>query len=75
MLVLSRRNGEAICIRDQVVITVLSIRGNRVQLGIEAPADVAVRRRELDSKDSRDRASSGGAMEGPAREAPLAEAL
>ena len=48
MLVLSRKHGEAIRIHEQVTITVLGIRGNRVQLGIEAPAGVAIRRRELD---------------------------
>jgi carbon storage regulator len=47
MLVLSRRHGEAIRIHEQVTITVLGIRGNRVQLGIEAPAGVTIRRREL----------------------------
>jgi carbon storage regulator len=47
MLVLSRKNGEAIRIHDQVTVTVLAIRGNRVQLGIDAPAGVFVRRSEL----------------------------
>lgn len=47
MLVLSRKHGEAIRIHDHVTVTVLAIRGNRVQLGIEAPGDVFVRRSEL----------------------------
>ena len=47
MLVLSRRHGETIRIHDRVTVTVVAIRGNRVQLGIEAPADVCIRRSEL----------------------------
>ena len=47
MLVLSRKHGEAIRIHDRVTVTVVAIRGNRVQLGIEAPAEVFVRRSEL----------------------------
>ena len=47
MLVLSRKHGEAVRIHDQVTVTVLAIRGNRVQLGIQAPDDVSVQRSEL----------------------------
>jgi carbon storage regulator len=38
---------ESIRISDEIVVTVLEIRGQRVQLGIEAPPDVPVLRREL----------------------------
>ena len=47
MLVLSRKRMESIHINENVVVTVLSIRGNRVRLGIEAPAGVAVDRTEV----------------------------
>lgn len=48
MLVLSRKIGEQIVIPgSEVVVTVLSCRGGAVRLGIAAPADVAVYRREL----------------------------
>lgn len=47
MLVLSRKKEEAIVIGDQVKVTVLEIRGNRVRLGIEAPHSVCVQRHEL----------------------------
>jgi carbon storage regulator len=47
MLVLSRKLKESIFISDDVVVTVLKIRGSQVQLGIEAPADVPVLRREI----------------------------
>ena len=47
MLVLSRRTEERICIGDQIVLTVLSVQGNRVRIGIEAPLDVSVDRQEV----------------------------
>lgn len=47
MLVLSRRKNEAIMIGDDVVITILEIRGDRVRLGIEAPRAVPVHRSEV----------------------------
>jgi carbon storage regulator len=47
MLVLSRKKYEAIVIRDDIVITVVEIRGENVRLGIEAPKDVPVHRQEV----------------------------
>lgn len=47
MLVLSRKLMECINIGDDAVVTVLSIRGNKVKLGIEAPRSVPVHRTEL----------------------------
>lgn len=47
MLVLSRRKNESIIINDNIKIVVISIRGDRVRLGIEAPRDVPVHRREV----------------------------
>lgn len=47
MLVLSRKKNESIVIGDSIVITVVEIRGDRVRLGIEAPAEVPVHRREV----------------------------
>ena len=47
MLVLSRRQEESIRIGEDVVVTVLSVQGNRVRLGIEAPANIGIRRSEL----------------------------
>ena len=47
MLVLSRRQQESILISDDVVITVLAIRGSSVKIGIEAPRDTRVIRSEL----------------------------
>lgn len=47
MLVLTRKKGESIRIGDEIELRVLSIQGNRVRLGIEAPSHVDVRRGEL----------------------------
>ncbi|MBN2291826.1 MAG: carbon storage regulator CsrA [Pirellulales bacterium] len=47
MLVLSRQRNESIIINDNVVVTVVDIRGEKVRLGIEAPSQVPVHRREV----------------------------
>ncbi len=47
MLVLSRRVGERIQIGDNIVVTVTTVDGNRVRLGIEAPKHVHIMRKEL----------------------------
>ncbi len=47
MLVLSRKLRESICISDNVVVTVLSVRVNQVKIGIVAPLCVPVHRKEV----------------------------
>jgi carbon storage regulator len=47
MLVLSRQRDESIIIGDNIVITVVDVRGDKVRLGIEAPREVSVHRREI----------------------------
>lgn len=47
MLVLTRAKGEAIVIGDGIEITVVEVKGDKVRLGISAPADVAVHRKEV----------------------------
>ena len=47
MLVLSRREAQSIVIGGNVVITVVSIRGDQVRIGIDAPRSVAVHRQEV----------------------------
>ena len=47
MLILTRNIQEAIMIGDDVTITVLSVNGNQVRLGIDAPRDVEVHREEI----------------------------
>lgn len=50
MLVLSRKENEKICIGNDITITVCRIRGGKVQIGIEAPYDLLIRREELVSQ-------------------------
>ena len=47
MLILTRRVQEALMIGDNVTVTVLSVKGNQVRLGIDAPRDVEVHREEI----------------------------
>ncbi len=47
MLVLSRKKNESIVINENIVITVIEIRGDKVRLGIEAPRDVSIHRSEV----------------------------
>lgn len=47
MLVLSRQRDESIIIGDNIVVTVVDVRGDKVRLGIEAPREVSVHRREV----------------------------
>ena len=47
MLVLSRQRDESIMIGDNVVVTVVDIRGDKVRLGIQAPGEIPVHRREV----------------------------
>lgn len=47
MLVLSRKRNESLIIRDDIIVTVIDVRGDKVRLGIDAPKDVPVHRREV----------------------------
>lgn len=47
MLVLSRKQGETICIGNDIEISVSQVSGKRVKLAISAPRDVSIRRSEL----------------------------
>jgi carbon storage regulator len=47
MLVLSRKIGEQIIINDDIVVTVVSVKGNQVRLGFTAPMNVSICREEL----------------------------
>jgi carbon storage regulator len=47
MLVLSRKENERLMIGENIVVTIVRVSGGKVRLGIEAPADVSIRREEL----------------------------
>jgi carbon storage regulator len=54
MLILSRKKNESIVINDDITIVVVEIRGDKVRLGIEAPKEVPVHRREVFDAVKRD---------------------
>jgi carbon storage regulator len=47
MLILTRRAGEALMIGEEITVSVLSVRGSQVKVGINAPRNVAVHREEI----------------------------
>ncbi len=57
MLVLTRRIGETLRIADDILVTIVDVKGNQVRLGIDAPADVSVLREELVQPDPKPLAS------------------
>ena len=64
MLVLSRRVGESVMIGDDVVLTVVEVRGDIVRLGIDAPLDVKVHREEVYREvEAANRAAATGTSE------------
>lgn len=51
MLILSRKESERIYLGDDVVLTIVRIQGDKVRIGVEAPSDVRILRRELQEMD------------------------
>ena len=51
MLVLSRKESEKIMLGDSIVLTIVRVSGDRVRVGIEAPSDILILRKELDPAD------------------------
>ena len=60
MLVLSRQRDESIIIGDNIVITVVDIRGDKVRLGINAPTEIPVHRQEVYEAIQRENQRAGG---------------
>lgn len=60
MLVLSRQRDESIIIGDNIVITVVDIRGDKVRLGIQAPTEIPVHRQEVYEAIQREQRAAGG---------------
>jgi carbon storage regulator len=65
MLVLTRKNGESIIIGDNIVVMVVEVRGDKVRLGIEAPTDVSVHRREVYDAIKRAEGSQKKSLDSP----------
>lgn len=55
MLILSRRDGDRICIGSEIEIVIRRIKGNRVSLGIKAPREIEVDREEVRIAKDRER--------------------
>jgi len=55
MLVLSRKQSESICIGDDIRVMLVSIRGEKARLGIEAPREIPVHRQEVAKRIERGR--------------------
>ena len=64
MLVLSRQREQTIMIGDDVEITVVDIRGEKVRLGITAPAHIPVHRKEVYDSMRREKAATGQGKDG-----------
>jgi len=60
MLVLSRQRDESIIIGDNIVLTVVDIRGDKVRLGIDAPKEVPVHRQEVYEAIQRENRKAAG---------------
>jgi carbon storage regulator len=55
MLILTRRSGESVMIGNDVTVTVLDIKGRQVRVGIRAPKNVAVHRKEVFERIEREK--------------------
>ena len=70
MLVLSRHRDESIMIGDEIVVTIVDIRGDKVRLGINAPSSIPVHRQEvfdaIQREAQRDSADADAAKKNPA---------
>lgn len=66
MLVLSRKKNESIVINDNITVVIVDVRGDKVRLGVDAPSDVTVHRKEV--FDAIAKESSGESVNNEARE-------
>jgi carbon storage regulator len=60
VLVLTRKSNQSIMIGDDIEVSVLSIMGEKVRIGIQAPRDIPVFRREVYLEIQEERAAAGG---------------
>jgi len=61
MLVLSRQKDESIIIGDNIEITIVDVRGDKVRLGINAPREISVHRKEIYEAIQREKAQQRAA--------------
>lgn len=70
MLILTRRVGETVMIGDDVSITVLSVKGNQVRVGINAPKHVGVHREEIYERIKREQRTAAAQSGEPPKPVP-----
>lgn len=82
MLVLSRKKDESIVINNDITIVVVEIRGDKVRLGVEAPKEVPVHRREVfeaiargEPLDATTLAGTDAETESPEQRPPATDAI
>ena len=63
MLVLSRKKNESVIIDDNIQVTIVEVRGDKVRLGINAPKDIVVHREEIAQKIGAQEASAVASAE------------
>lgn len=63
MLVLSRYKDQSIYIGDDIIVTIVDVRGDRIRLGVEAPANVSVHRQEIYEQIKREREQPAAARQ------------
>lgn len=73
MLVISRQRDESITISDNIVITIIDIRGDKVRLGINSPTEVPVHRTEVYEAIQRENLRAGRFQKAAPVEQPKAE--
>ena len=71
MLVLSRKKNESIVINNDITIVVVEIRGDKVRLGVEAPREIPVHRREVYDAIHRSEESEAPKTQPPTQETDL----
>ena len=60
MLILTRKVGERLVIDDDVIVTILGVKGNQIRVGIEAPREVQVHREEIYQRILKERSNGAG---------------
>lgn len=61
MLILTRRTGESLKVGDNITVTVLSVTGNQVKIGVDAPKSVSVHRQEIYDKIQEEKGKASNA--------------
>ncbi len=71
MLILTRRVGESLIVGDDVTLTVLGVKGNQIRIGVDAPKEISVHRKEIYERIQQEKLGGGNIAEAPS--APEAE--